>query len=63
MMKTTVHGLNAVIWRQADGLVNLYCWAHIRRYVVRAGDANPAQLKNWTAAWLDRIKANSGRAC
>jgi transposase len=43
--------------KKADGLVNLYCWAHIRRYFVRAGDANPAQLKYWTAAWLDRIKA------
>jgi transposase len=42
---------------KADGLVNLYCWAHIRRYFVRAGDANPAQLKYWTAAWLERIKA------
>jgi transposase len=42
--------------KKADGLVNLYCWAHIRRYFVRAGDANPAQLKHWTAAWLDRIK-------
>src|SRR4249920_107065 len=41
---------------KADGLVNLYCWAHIRRYFVRAGDANPAQLKYWTAAWLERIK-------
>ncbi len=40
----------------ADGLVNLYCWAHIRRYFVRAGDANPAQLTYWTAAWLERIK-------
>jgi transposase len=41
---------------KADGLVNLYCWAHIRRYFVRAGDANPAQLKYWAAAWLERIK-------
>src|SRR5260370_40576154 len=41
---------------KADGLVNLYCWAHIRRYFVRAGDANPAQLKYWTQAWLDRIR-------
>jgi len=23
---------------------------------VRAGDANPAQLQFWTAAWLDRIR-------
>jgi transposase len=42
--------------KKAGGLVNLYCWAHIRRYFVRAGDANPAQLTYWTAAWLDRIK-------
>ena len=42
--------------KKADGLVNLYCLAHIRRYFVRAGDANPAQLGHWTAAWLDRIK-------
>ena len=42
--------------RKADGLVNLFCWAHIRRYFVRAGDANPAQLTYWTQAWLDRIK-------
>jgi transposase len=43
--------------KKADGLVNLYCWAHIRRYFVRAGDANPAQLRYWTQAWLERIKA------
>jgi transposase len=43
--------------RKADGLVNLYCWAHMRRYFVRAGDANPAQLARWSAAWLARIKA------
>jgi transposase len=43
--------------RRADGLVNLFCWAHIRRYFVRAGDANPAQLTYWTQVWLDRIKA------
>ena len=42
---------------RADGLVNLYCWAHIRRYFVRAGDANPDQLRYWTQAWLERIKA------
>jgi transposase len=42
--------------RKAAGLVNLYCWAHVRRYFVRAGDANPDQLSGWTAAWLERIK-------
>jgi transposase len=42
--------------KKADGLVNLYCWAHVRRHFVRAGDANPAQLTYWRAAWLDRIR-------
>ncbi|MGL4551388.1 MAG: IS66 family transposase [Gemmataceae bacterium] len=42
--------------KKADGLVNLYCWAHIRRYFVRAGDANPVQLRYWTQAWLELIK-------
>jgi transposase len=42
--------------KKADGLVNLYCWAHIRRYFVRAGDADPARLTYWTAAWLERVK-------
>ncbi len=42
--------------KKADGLVNLYCWAHVRRHFVRAGDANPAQLKYWTGAWLERIR-------
>jgi hypothetical protein len=43
--------------RKADGIVNLYCWAHIRRHFVRAGDASPAQLGYWVKAWLDRIRA------
>ena len=42
--------------KKADGLVNLYCWAHVRRHFVRAGDANPAQLRYWTDAWLERIR-------
>jgi transposase len=43
--------------KKADGLVNLYCWAHLRRHIVRAGDANPVQLQYWTQAWLERIRA------
>jgi transposase len=43
--------------RKTDGLTNLYCWAHIRRYFVRAGDANPTQPACWTQDRLDRIKA------
>ena len=42
--------------KKADGLVNLYCWAHVRRHFVRAGDANPDQLTHWTDRWLERIK-------
>jgi len=37
-----------------DGVDNLWCWSHIRRYFVRAGDAHP-DLQGWTAAWLERI--------
>jgi hypothetical protein len=42
--------------KKADGLVSLYCWAHVRRHFVRAGDANPVQLTYWTDAWLGRIR-------
>ena len=42
--------------KKAVGLVNLFCWAHISRHIVRAGDASPAQLKYWTDAWLGRIR-------
>jgi len=38
--------------KKADGLVNLYCAAHIRRHMVRAGDASPVQLTYWTQNWL-----------
>ena len=39
-----------------DGVNNLWCWSHIRRYFVRAGDAHP-DLQAWTTAWLERIGA------
>jgi transposase len=42
--------------KKTDGLVNLYCWAHVRRHFVRAGDANPVQLKYWTQTWLQLIR-------
>jgi transposase len=41
---------------KAEGLVNLYCLAHVRRHFVRAGDANPEQLRYWTEKWLDRFR-------
>jgi transposase len=42
--------------KKADGLVNLYCWAHVRRHFVRAGDANRVQLQYWAEAWLQLIR-------
>lgn len=39
-----------------DGLDPLWCWAHIRRYFIRASDAHK-KLKPWTAAWMERIGA------
>lgn len=37
-----------------DGVDNLWCWSHMRRYFVRAGDAHP-QLRAWVDGWLERI--------
>jgi transposase len=37
-----------------DGVDNLWCWAHIRRHFVRAGQAYP-QLRLWAKAWVSRI--------
>jgi transposase len=42
--------------KRADGLVSLWCWAHVRRHFVRAGDASPVQLKYWTESWLELIR-------
>jgi transposase len=41
---------------RVDGVDNLWCWSHIRRYFVRAGDAH-RDLQAWTQAWLERIGA------
>lgn len=41
---------------RVDGIDTLWCWAHIRRYFVRAGDAHP-ELAAWTAGWVERIAA------
>jgi transposase len=40
-----------------EGVDNLWCWAHIRRYFVRAGDACPKQLRSWADEWCERIGA------
>ncbi len=39
-----------------EGVDPLWCWAHIRRYFIRAGDAH-GELRSWTVAWLERIGA------
>jgi hypothetical protein len=37
-----------------EGVDPLWCWAHIRRYFIRAGDAH-AQLRYWRDQWVRRI--------
>src|SRR5712691_3605949 len=38
-----------------DGVDAIWCFAHIRRYFLRAGAAHPDQLGDWCAAWVERI--------
>ena len=38
-----------------DGVEALWCFAHIRRYFLRAGAAHPDELGEWCAAWTERI--------
>ena len=37
------------------GVDPLWCWAHIRRYFLRAGAAHPEALGEWCDAWTGRI--------
>jgi transposase len=37
-----------------DGVDALWCWTHIRRYFIRAGDAH-AYLRPWRDKWVARI--------
>jgi len=37
-----------------EGVDPLWCWAHIRRYFIRAGDAHQ-QLRYWRDQWVARI--------
>lgn len=37
-----------------QGVDPLWCWAHIRRYFIRAGDGDP-QLRYWRDQWVTRI--------
>jgi hypothetical protein len=38
-----------------DGVDPLWCFAHIRRYFLRAGAAHPEELGDWADAWTGRI--------
>ena len=38
-----------------DGFDPLWCFAHIRRYFLRAGAAHPEALGDWCDAWTERI--------
>ena len=38
-----------------EGVDALYCWAHIRRYFIRARDAHPEALAVWAQDWIGRI--------
>jgi transposase len=40
---------------QVDGVTPLWCWAHIRRRFIRAGDACRKALGPWAEAWVIRI--------
>ena len=39
-----------------EGFDSLWCWAHIRRYFIRAGDAHK-ELRPWRDEWVGRIGA------
>jgi transposase len=57
VLSTDFYAVYESAGKKADGLVNLFCLAHVRRHFVRAGDANPEQLRYWTEKWLDRFRA------
>ena len=38
-----------------DGVDPLWCFAHIRRYLLRAGAAHREELGDWCDAWTERI--------
>ncbi|MGH3305461.1 MAG: IS66 family transposase [Streptosporangiaceae bacterium] len=42
---------------QTGGVEPLWCWAHIRRRFIRAGDAHRKNLGSWADAWVARIAA------
>jgi transposase len=41
---------------RVKGVRNSWCWAHVRRHFIKAGDAHP-DLKDWSERWARRIGA------
>ena len=41
---------------EVAGIVNLWCWAHIRRYFIRLGEGHKP-CRAFADAWVERIKA------
>jgi transposase len=48
VISSDFHAVYQSAGKKAEGLVNLYCPAHIRRHMAQAGDASPVRLKYWT---------------
>ena len=44
-----------------DGVDPLWCFAHIRRYFLRAGAAHPEALGDWRDAWTSGSRRCTGR--
>ena len=41
MISSDFYAVYQAAGKKAEGLVNLYCAAHIRRHMIRAGDVEP----------------------
>ncbi len=41
---------------EVDGIVNLWCWAHMRRYFVKCGEGHKP-CRAFADAWVERIRA------
>jgi transposase len=41
--------------RDVAGVSNSWCWSHMRRYFLRAGQNHPGELGGWAEGWLERI--------
>lgn len=42
---------------KVEGIDNSWCWAHVRRHFLRAGEAHPDTLSEWSARWIEHIAA------